>query len=315
MKKTRIAVALFAALFFIASTAFGSNEKKIDSKKLKAENIQIHKKKYLPAEEKGKPTGKPGQVSTFNATGVLGEPTSGQKYAVVIGICDYPGSANDICKSDGDAYNMNEALTLKYGFDSANIHLLRDGNATYDNIVLALNDILNKATANDEIVFFFSGHGTTANVADGDKERIDEGIVVHDGTNPDFIWDGQLKNWFESFPTSRIVFVFDSCKAGGMNDVAKEGRLVVMSSAEKENSFVYTNGYLGEGLFSHFFVNEGMLQNKADGYNLPKTTDGNVATEEAAVYAKEKVSSYADTYLWHSQTVTVSDNFGDDLLL
>ncbi|EKE16452.1 MAG: polysaccharide deacetylase [uncultured bacterium] len=317
MKKIKILTSLFVALMVLlplVSTA--KNEQKIDRKELKAKDVIIHNKKPIPAIEKGKPV-KPPVIDTsqFSATGTPGDSASGNKYAIVIGICDYPGLANDICKSDGDAKNMHDALVTKYSYAEENIYLLRDMGATYDSIADAVDAVKAKVQPNDEVVFFFSGHGTTGRVNDGDAEKLDEGIVTHNGTNLIAIWDGQLRNWFSDINTSRVIFIFDSCKAGGMNDVAKDGRVVVMSSAEAENSFVYTNGEFGEGLFSHFFVNEGMLQNKADTYNQLNFSDLNVAVEEASVYAKEKVSSFANTYLWHSQTVNVSDLFVNDLVL
>ena len=317
MKKTKALTSLFIAimvLFPLVSTA--KTKQGIDRRLLEAKDVVIHKKKPIPSVEKGKPV-KPPIVDTsqFNATGMLGEPVSGQKYAIVIGICDYPGLANDICKSDGDAKNMHDALVLEYGYAEGNVYLLRDMGATYDGIANAIDAIKTKVQPNDEVVFFFSGHGTTGRVNDGDAEKLDEGIVTHNGSNLVAIWDGQLKSWFGNINTSRVVFIFDSCKAGGMNDVAKDGRVVVMSSAEAENSFVYTNGEYGEGLFSHFFVNEGMLQKLADNYNQQKILDSIVALEEASIYAKEKVSSFANTNLWHSQTVNVSDLFLNDLIL
>jgi len=317
MRKTKILTSLFVALmvlFPLVSTA--KDEQKINRSELEAKDVKIHKKNLIPAIEKGKPV-KPPVVDTskFSATGTIGESTTGQKYAIVVGICDYPGTANDICKSDGDAKNMHDALISKYGYVEENIYLLRDMSATYNGIADAVDAIKAKVQSNDEVVFFFSGHGTTGRVSDGDTEKLDEGIVTHDGVNTRIIWDGELKNYFSNINTNRVIFIFDSCKAGGMNDVAKDGRVVVMSSAEEENSFVYTNTEFGEGLFSHFFVNEGMLLNKADSYNQLNFSDLNVAVEEASVYAKEKVSSYANTYLWHSQTVNVSDLFSNDLVL
>lgn len=317
MKKTKILTSLFVALMVLLPlVGIAKTEQKIDRRELEAKDVIIHKKKPIPAIEKGKPINPPViDTSQFNATGNPGESASGQKYAIVIGICDYPGTTNDICVSDGDAKNMHDALVSKYGYAEENVHLLRDMGATYSSIADAVDAVRAEVLPGDEVVFFFSGHGTTGRVNDGDAEKLDEGIVSHNGTSLVAIWDGQLKGWFSGFNTSRIIFIFDSCKAGGMNDVAKDGRVVVMSSAEAENSFVYTNGAFGEGLFSHFFVNEGILLNEADSYNQLNVPDMSVAVEEASVYAKEKVSLFANTYLWHSQTVNVSDLFTNDLVL
>ena len=43
---------------------------------------------------------------TAAATGTLGEPCTGSKYAMVIGISDYPGSINDLDYCDDDAFEM-----------------------------------------------------------------------------------------------------------------------------------------------------------------------------------------------------------------
>lgn len=317
MKKAKILTGLLTlAIMLLPAVSMAKSEKKIDRSELDAKDVQIHKKKPIPVMDKGKPANPPAvDANQVSASGILGEQTLGQKYAIVIGICDYPGTANDICKSDGDAWNMKNALVDKYGYSLENIFLLRDLGATYNNIAEAIDAVKARVLPGDEVVFFYSGHGTTGRVSDGDTEKLDEGIIAHDGTSLKIIWDGQLRSWFGDIKTSKVVFVFDSCKAGGMNDVAKEGRVVVMSSAEAENSFVYTNGEFGEGLFSHFFANEGMLQNLADSYNKLNLSDANVSVEEASVYAKEKVASFASTYLWHAQTVNINDLFINDLLL
>ncbi len=319
---------LTVTLVFSAGVVLAKNKNENSAKKekmrgqLEAKDVKIYKKQKLSKEVKekikdaikGKPASPPGldkkdkdEPAGETATGILGEPVSGDRYAVVVGICDYPGTANDICLSDGDAWNMKNALVDVYGYDQGNIILLRDLNATFENIYNAVEDIKAQAGPNDEVVFFYSGHGTTARVNDGDKENIDEGLVVHDGTSLQFIWDGQLKAWFEDFAATRIAFVFDTCKAGGMDDVAKDGRMVVMSSQEKENSYVYSQGEYGEGFFSHYFVNLGMLQEMADGMNELKDVDGNVAVEESFLYAKDIVD-----YL---QVPKMTDLFLNDLLL
>jgi len=127
--------------------------------------------------------------------------------------------------------------------------------ASFDNIYNAIMTLKSKVTPDDEVVFYFSGHGSTGRAADGDSEVIDEAIVVHDG-NPDgqilLIWDGQLKTWFEDFPTSRVIFIFDSCYSGGMTDLAAEGRIVAMASEERE--FSLESAEWGHGQFTYYFL-------------------------------------------------------------
>jgi hypothetical protein len=311
-------------------------------KPIPAADVKVIKKIPLPlgvGGTKGKPAPQPGA-----ATGTLGDyPATGTKYAVVIGICDYPGTQNDICQSDGDSLHMYKALTELYGYKPENIRLFKDnggttgstlgsvnyGIPTRDNIYNAIMDIKSHATSGDEVVFFFSGHGAKGTLQWGDAEDPDEAIVVWNSENDidgniTYIWDDELRNWFLGFGTTRIAFVFDSCLAGGMNDVADAGRIVNMATGESQSAYVYSTAGEdvdgdgikdGEGVFSRLFVNEGMLQAKADKYDHDKDTilgEGNdVVMEEAFDYAKANIPPY----LKQRQKPVISDNFTDDLLL
>ena len=302
-------------------------------KPIPASDIKIVKKLPISEETKGRPVFPPGKDKDYSGTanGVLGTEATGNKYAVVIGICDYPGTTYDICKSDGDSFNMRKALNEKYGFALDNIEWFRDmGGVDYgvpsrDNILNAVIEIKGNLAADDEVMFFFSGHGASGKISDIGYEDTDEAIVVHDNdgvmdadgsADLDFIWDEELRILFSDFLASRVIFVFDSCLAGGMNDVEAGGRIVAMATEETKSAYVYSTGELGEGVFSHYFVNEGMLQGKADKYDHgyrtnPETLGEDVVVEEAFDYAK----AHIPPYLKIRQKPVISDNFTDDLLL
>ena len=77
-------------------------------------------------------------------------------YLVAVGISDYPGVANDL------TLPANDAKTIAWLY-SQNSHvkysLLLNSDATKDRIVKAMSKLYSEATANDIVVFFFSGHG------------------------------------------------------------------------------------------------------------------------------------------------------------
>jgi len=287
-------LAVSLVLLLITPVAFAKSDK---DKPLSASDVELVKKATIkgPKAPKGKP-------ATQAATGVLGAPCEGKKYAVVVGISDYPGTSSDLAYCDDDAQDMYDALTSLYGYKSANIRLLTDSEATFDAIRDAIADIDGKEVAGDEVLFFFSGHGAKGKANDGDRENIDESIVTHDGSNFVYIWDGQLKDWFSGFATSRIIFIFDSCLAGGMTDLKAPGRVISMACSETGLS--YESSTWGNGQFTYYFVDEGMLQAEADKYdNVTGVVD--VTVEEAFDYAKTNCVS---------QTPTVSDSFTNDLL-
>jgi len=215
---------------------------------------------------------------------------------------------------DDDAQDMISALTDCYGFEAANIISLIDKDGTEANggaleatraaIIQAIRDIAAEVTADDEVVFFFSGHGGNAKAQDGDNEKVDECIWAHDGSaNLVPIWDGELKAEFEGYATSRIIFIFDSCYAGGMTDLQASGRVLAMATTE--NTVGYEVSTLKNGEFTYYLVDQGMLASLADKYDhLPGTAD--VTVEEAWDYAK------ANCQL---DKPTIKDSFENDLLL
>jgi len=304
MKKLMFAI-LVAVLVLVLTTPVALARPDKD-KPLPATNVELVKKVTL----RGRPGGggRPGKQA---ATGVMGAPSSGDKYAIIIGISDYPDTANDLQYCENDALDICNALTTLYGYNPSNIHLLLGMNASFNAIQNAINDIELKATNDDEVVFFFSGHGAKGKTGDDDKEKIDEAIVSHDG-NPSgsliAIWDGQLRDWFADFTTSRIIFIFDSCLAGGMTDLKAPGRVINMATTE--GGTAYEGLWEDNGQFTYFFVDRGMLASQADRYDhdaddiLPEATD--VAVEEAFDYAKANC---------RRQKPTIRDSFSNDLLL
>ena len=283
----------------------GTGNKPDKLKPVPATDVELVKKislKGAPAWGKGGKGGKPAKKAAA-ATGQLGEDVDGEKYAVVVGISDYPGTANDLNYGDDDAIDMADALVNVYGF--TNVTLLTDVDATRKAILDAIDAIPTDA---GEIVFFFSGHGMKGIADDGDKEKVDEAIVAHNGVDAlEPIWDGELKGAFAGF-TGRIVFVFDSCLAGGMkSDLAGPDRVIAMACTE--SGFSYEGGTWQNGEFTYYFVDEGILGGLANIHDY----DGNdlvgdpyqVTAEEAYDYAKANCTA---------DNPTVLDSFEDDLL-
>lgn len=385
MKK--IAAVIFSVACLLGTTIVSAQEKnknKFD-KPVKSKDVQIFKKKVITENErkyfdeiekatKGKPA-KPvptPDLTIGGATGKLGSPipVGGQRYAIIVGLANYPGIENDLCVplaktgknfptmedglayycKDQDALNMQKALVERYGYSEVNIFIFSDANAKFDNIKAKVDELVGtetttgKLTSSDELVFFYSGHSSTGVAYDetgaelNNDEDLDEAMMIYDqdyneesflsGTNyisggSSFIWDDQLQNWFENSPTTRIIFAFDTCRAGGMNDLQADGRILAMSSTEYQSSWTY---YLGgtqtdanvyqesEGLFTHYFVKRAMIDGLGDGFNPlnkrssnPPKYDGSVAVEEAFNYAAPIIKV--------SQISVLSDKFFNDLLL
>jgi hypothetical protein len=300
----RLMVGVLVAVLVLVLIAPAVLAKPDMNKPLPATDVELVKKVTL----RGKPGGGGGPVRQA-ATGLLGEQlgTGADRYAIIVGISDYPGTGSDLQYCDDDADDIYAALTTLYGYSPDNIHLLLNMDASFTAIQGAISDVKSQEVAGDEVVFFFSGHGTKAVADDGDKEKTDEAIVSHDG-NPSgrlvAIWDGQLKAWFSGFNTSRIIFIFDSCLAGGMTDLQSPGRLINMACSESGVS--YEDASWGNGQFTYYFVAQGMLAGKADRYDHDNNaTCRDVTIEEAFDYAKANCQV---------QKPIISDSFDNDLL-
>ena len=228
-------------------------------------------------------------------------PPLGDKWAVLIGISDYQGTANDLWNPDKDAMDMQQALTTKYGFPGSNIKMLLNSQATKEAILGSIDWLAGVEDSNSTVVFLFSGHGYRAPDSQGwdtDREAdgYDEGIVSYDMYG---LPDGLLRQKFSAFETNKFALIFGSCYSGGMFDdlnvdLRAPGR--VICSASKANQYGWDYLRLGNTLFGYYFIDEGILQGKADGATLAGVetsgvTDGQVSIEEALAYAYPPVTA------------------------
>ena len=95
------------------------------------------------------------------------------KYALCIGINDYPGTGSDLSGCVNDARDWGAVLRDK-GFT---VQTLLNSQATRDGILEAMQSIIGSAVNGDSIVFQFSGHGSY--IPDEDGDEWDQGGVRH----------------------------------------------------------------------------------------------------------------------------------------
>jgi hypothetical protein len=130
----------------------------------------------------------------------------GQRKAVVVGINDYNGDANDLPSCINDANAFREVLEKDYSFNQ--IVQFVDGDATVAAVTAALQDLFKGASPDDRLVFFFSGHGTTSQRAG----IMEECIVLHDG----YLFDDAISQMTQALPPGILTLVMDSCFSGGL---------------------------------------------------------------------------------------------------
>jgi hypothetical protein len=150
-----------------------------------------------------------------------------QKYAVLVGInkYKYSNSRDGFPNLNGcvnDVLRMQKLL-LSFGFDPRNIRLLKDAEASHDEVLHALQDLASRAAPGDIVVIHFSGHGSHMDdpaMING----VDETLVAYDSRDPHKADDPtggditgeQLSQAIRQIKTKNITVIVDACYSAGL---------------------------------------------------------------------------------------------------
>jgi hypothetical protein len=140
------------------------------------------------------------------------------RYALSIGINDYPGTGNDLVGCVNDANDWAEELT-KRGYE---VETMLDGAATGDAIRDGIRRRLHSAGSGDTVVITYSGHGTWVPDADGDEpDGRDEALCPYDLMTAGPLLDDDLYDLFTDRERGvRVVLISDSCHSGTVTSLA-----------------------------------------------------------------------------------------------
>lgn len=174
------------------------------------------------------------QVTEKNAEPVkLLNYASKAKYAVVVGISDYSGTANDLQYCDDDAIDWKARLQT----EGYSVTMLLDLNATKANIEAAINTLASQSVAGNEISFVYSGHGSTGNIISTDMYYINNS------------W---FKTKFAAATSTKMMFSFDACQIGAMATALNAaGRIVIVASDTKKYSYD-GDATMKNGVFTYY---------------------------------------------------------------
>ena len=139
------------------------------------------------------------------------QPITGNKVALLFGINDYMGSANDLsgCLNDIDDVEKK----IKNEFPEFQIRKFKDSAVTTHNFIAEIKNAYNTIKLPGVLYIHYSGHGTQIpNILESNK--YDEALYLYNGLLvDDNIWQLQQET-----PEGLIVVAkFDSCFSGNMN--------------------------------------------------------------------------------------------------
>ena len=216
-------------------------------------------------------------------------PEEVDKYALIIGINDYPEGVEDLSYSVSSAEAIYNLLTVGYGFpaDQNYVRILRDSSA---NLELVKSEISRfrggeRIDENDIFVFYFAGHGL--------QEEGVESISLYNKN----VTDRFLNGWFNYFNGATLILIFDSCYSGGLaletdlppNPVGISGDKRAVLMASKADQICRQIGInIDKGVFTHYLYSAFVSKRNEANINA----DPRVSVEEAFNYAKPKVEFF-----------------------
>lgn len=246
--------------------------------------------------------------------------TPTNRYAVVIGVQDYPGDTSDLTYPDDDAKELADLLdTAGWMVVSRLISAVGDhvNEATYANIDSAISGLATLIGTDTDatVLVYYSGHG----------EDSTGKLIPYDALsdNDKRIAPATLANWLDALPCKNKLLILDSCYSGNFvvagdsidaspqdsntssgtledglleTAVGNLGELIAASlessgspdvlaiSAAGSADLSYETGAVSNGVFTYYLL-KAAASGDANG-------DGYVTATEAFAYAKSCIKAY-----------------------
>lgn len=225
---------------------------------------------------------------------------TGKKKALCIGI-NYVGQQAELRGCINDANNIKRFLVQSYGYKEEDIVMLTDDARdprsipTKDNIMRAMQWLVQGAQQNDSLFFHYSGHGGQTKDLDGDEgDGFDEVIYPVDFKRAGHIVDDVMHDVMVRPlpPGCRLTAIFDSCHSGSALDLpyiySTEGKVKEPNLAAEA----------GQGLLSAVtsYARGDMSSVFSSVTGLIKTATG--SDKRASERAKRTKTSPADVISW-----------------
>jgi hypothetical protein len=188
------------------------------------------------------------------------------KYALVIGISDYEGTANDLEYCDDDAQDWK---TFLQG-EGYTVTMLTDHQATADNIEAELYDLMQAEDGDDYVVLTYSGHGY-------DYPGHGSCIISHDLY---YMTHGYFESFFDTAESQHIYVAFDACEVGGFQGLVETNRVGAFASNRRLS--YDGDSSMENGVFTYY---------QMEGWDIYDNF------EEDAAYAVQQMKDWAPRFI------------------
>ena len=154
------------------------------------------------------------------------------RFSLLIGLENYAENIDSVRYAENDATEFKDCL-IELGLDERDISCLLSSYATKTKIEAELRRIASLANKDDEIIFFFAGHGVSINSSNY--------ITCYDTVPSDIINTCISLKWifdlFKSSASQRKIFFLDSCHSGMNIDESMRGIFDTMNESEIKEFF------------------------------------------------------------------------------
>lgn len=146
----------------------------------------------------------------------MATPHRGSNYLLAIGIDAYrDDSIPNLRNAKRDAEQIGQLLSKRYLFEEDHISTLFNEQANKKNIIKELDRLVNKIKAEDNLLFYFSGHGYLRKKGTGRLGYLvpsDAALGDYDSLLP----NSTLLDYLPIIDAKHILFVVDSCYSGSL---------------------------------------------------------------------------------------------------
>jgi uncharacterized caspase-like protein len=229
-------------------------------------------------------------------------------YAVLVGIADYKATDyrnGDLRYADEDARRFGAFLQSAAGgkVPAHNIHLLTNRAATKSAILKALR-LFKKATPQDRVIFYFSGHGLKGGFLPYDVSPSDPAsVLTHQ----------EVKAGFKASSSATKLCIADACLSGSMTarqawskplSATMTSSNVVLMLSSRSTQLSVESGMAQGGIFTFFML-------KGLGGSADLNQDKSVTIRELYTYLSPRIRQNTANH----QSPLFYGKFSDDLPL
>ena len=188
--------------------------------------------------------------------------TTPEKVALLVSVSDYPEAAgwSDLPGAKNDPELVKGLLVDMFQFEEEDIFVLRDVDATHENIVRGFHEwLIERSGPETQAVFWYSGHGSQvpdrSGVKGAEQDGKDSTLLAYDsrldGREGSFdVSDDELASLLLALTqkTSWVTIVTDSCHSGGVVRGERDERIRSGPAGKTEHDFSLVEPFWPKGV-------------------------------------------------------------------